>query len=193
MLALETCVCISLVKYATLKAVAAAQSRPEKRCTRDLQRQLLKPDFRLLRILVDSRSFCDRSRLLPTWRQQADRLFCALYHGFCGKGAKINGFWCACHSTRGRLCCSHPSFQPSLSGNALAVGQLVPGVAPARTCGPGSYTVPTQHGSKYPSYVPFSTSTQRGFEMEQSSHEVLLNPYRCICCSACCPCNCTRC
>jgi len=123
-----------LVMYGTLKAVAAAQSRPEKRCTRDLQRQLLKPDFRLLRILVDGWSFCDRSRLLPTWRQQADRLFCALYHGFCGKGAKINGFWCACYSTRGRLCCSHPSFQPSLSGNALAVGQLVPGVAPARTC-----------------------------------------------------------
>ena len=41
--------------------------------------------------------------------------------------------------------------------------------------GPGSYTVPTQHGSKYPSYVPFSTSTQRGFEAEQSSHEVLLH------------------
>ncbi|KAA6422522.1 MAG: hypothetical protein FRX49_07383 [Trebouxia sp. A1-2] len=42
--------------------------------------------------------------------------------------------------------------------------------------GPGSYTVPTQHGSKYPSYVPFSTSTQRGFEMEQSSHEVVPSP-----------------
>ena len=31
---------------------ATAQSRPEKGCTRDLQRQLLKPGFRLLRILA---------------------------------------------------------------------------------------------------------------------------------------------
>ena len=44
-----------------------------------------------------------------------------------------------------------------------------------RTCsqvGPGSYTVPTRHGSKYPSYVPFATSTERGCEADQTSHQV---------------------
>ena len=38
--------------------------------------------------------------------------------------------------------------------------------------GPGSYTVPSRHGSRYPSYVPFSTSTQRGFDAEQTSLQV---------------------
>ena len=39
--------------------------------------------------------------------------------------------------------------------------------------GPGSYSEVSRHGSVYPSYVPFSTSTQRGFDAEQTSHQVL--------------------
>lgn len=38
--------------------------------------------------------------------------------------------------------------------------------------GPGSYTVPTRHGSRYPSYVPFATSTERACEADQTSHQV---------------------
>ena len=38
--------------------------------------------------------------------------------------------------------------------------------------GPGSYTLPNQTKARYPSYVPFSTSTERGFDSVQTSAEV---------------------
>ena len=133
MLDVGTCVCISLVKYATLKAVAAAQSRPEKLCTRDLQRQLLKPDFRLLRILVDS--FCDRSRLLPVTRLGGSRQTdcsepCIM--AFVARAPRTAAFGAPPTPQEVGCASSHPFLQPSLSANAFLVRLLLPGVAPDR-------------------------------------------------------------
>ena len=41
--------------------------------------------------------------------------------------------------------------------------------------GPGSYTVQNPPSKMYPSYVPFATSTARGFDPEQTSHAVMPN------------------